>query len=102
MEAAVLTTKGAEIMFRFTVIMLAMALAGCASSPGPYAKPAPATAAPVAASQTSVGTPSWLQPSDYHAGGPVPVMQPNRRISDQDCTHGVELETGNLRCKAPR
>jgi hypothetical protein len=83
-------------------VLLVIAMVGCASQSGPYARPAPAASAPVAPSQTSVGQASWLKPAEYHAGGPVPAMEPNRRISDQDCTHGVELEAGNLRCRAPR
>lgn len=85
-------------MIRFVVFTLvAIALAACASSPRP-AKPA----ASGPGGEARVGTPSWLKPSEYHAGGPVPEMQPNRAISDQDCTHGVQLTAGNLRCKEAR
>jgi hypothetical protein len=31
--------------------------------------------------------------------GPAPAPDPNRRISEQDCTKPIVLDGGNLRCK---
>jgi hypothetical protein len=30
---------------------------------------------------------------------PVPELDPNRRISEQDCTRPLDLSLGNIRCK---
>jgi hypothetical protein len=42
-------------------------------------------------------------PSTYLYEGfwarPVPGLDPNRRVSEQDCTRPLDLSLGNLRCK---
>ena len=89
-------------MIRFALLIVAAVLAGCASSSNPYDQRNAPAPAPTTMQPSSVDTPSWLQKPDYHAGGPVPAMEPNRKVSEQDCTHGVEIAAGNLRCKEAR
>ena len=36
---------------------------------------------------------------DYMTSNPAPPMDPNRKISEQDCTKPIVLDGGNLRCK---
>ena len=42
-------------------------------------------------------------PSTYLYDGfwarPVPELDPNRRVSEQDCTRPLDLSLGNIRCK---
>ena len=42
-------------------------------------------------------------PSTYLYDGfwarPVPELDPNRRVSEQDCTKPLDLSLGNIRCK---
>lgn len=79
---------------------LALALlAACSSSapPSAYYRPTPNQA--VQASQDSVDTPEWLRQADYRNGGPIPPMEPNRKVNEQTCTEGVALAAGNLKCK---
>jgi hypothetical protein len=33
------------------------------------------------------------------ASGPLPPLEANRKINEQDCTKEVDLNAGNLRCK---
>jgi hypothetical protein len=42
--------------------------------------------------------PSSVTFSDWFWNRPAPVMNPQRQISEQDCTRPVEL-SGNLRCR---
>lgn len=42
--------------------------------------------------------PTYLTFSDWYWNRPVPVMNPQRQISEQDCTKPIEL-SGNLRCR---
>lgn len=84
-----------------SVLLIATAIAGCASwrsKPGqPAANTAaiPAQAAPRAASQSS----SYMQiPGSYAVGG-VPPMESNRTINEQDCKTEINLQAGNLKCR---
>ena len=40
---------------------------------------------------------SVSEPDDF-AGAPVPAMDPNRKVSEQDCTRPV-TGSGNLKCR---
>jgi hypothetical protein len=40
-----------------------------------------------------------MQPYADSAGSPVPDMDSSRKVNEQDCTKGVDLAKGNLRCK---
>jgi hypothetical protein len=80
-------------------IALALSLPGCSSSSPPtqYYRPTPSQA--VKASEEAVDTPAWLRQADYRHGGPIPPMEDKRKINEQSCTTGVQLDAGNLRCK---
>lgn len=77
-------------------IVLALA-AGCSTGADPYERPTPTQAA--ASAKPAVEPPEWMRVRDYRDGGPVPPMEPNRKINEQTCTQGVETTAGNLRCK---
>ena len=36
---------------------------------------------------------------DQHYGGIAPTMDPNRKVSEQDCSQSSASDDGNLRCK---
>jgi hypothetical protein len=87
-----------EISLRAAPIALVVLLAACsAAPPTTYSRPTPSQA--VRASQESVDTPEWLKQRDYRDGGPLPPMEANRKVNEQSCTTGVNLEAGNLKCK---
>jgi hypothetical protein len=93
--------KETAMAFRAVIVLiLAIALAGCASRK-PAAQPAantaamPAQAAPPAATQSS----SYMQTPGASYSGPLPAMEANRKINDQDCTQAIDLAAGNLRCR---
>ena len=84
------------------VLVLALALASCASRNKPAAsQPAvntaamPAQAAPPAAARSS----SYMQTPGASYSGPLPDMERGRKINEQDCTKEVDLTAGNLRCR---
>jgi hypothetical protein len=89
----------------FIVLLLAIAVAGCASwrssksaaAPQPIASTAaaPAQAAPPAAAQSS----SYMQVPGSYASGNVPPMEANRKINNQPCTKEIDLTAGNLKCQ---
>jgi len=82
------------------VLVLAIALVGCASRK-PATQPAantakmPEQAAPPAAASSS----SYMQTPGASYFGPLPPMEANRKINDQDCTQAIDLTAGNLRCR---
>jgi len=82
------------------VLVLAIALAGCASRK-PATQPAantakmPEQAAPPAATQSS----SYMQTPGASYSGPLPDMERGRKINEQDCTQAIDLTAGNLRCR---
>lgn len=84
---------------RVAPIALVLLLTACSSSAPPttHARPTPSQA--VQSSQNSVDTPEWLRQRDYRDGGPLPPMEANRKVNEQSCTSGVNLEAGNLKCK---
>jgi hypothetical protein len=63
-----------------TCITLALFVAGCAST----------------SASRSEGTGYEME---EERNGPTPPPDPNRVISDQDCTQQVEMDGGNLRCR---
>ncbi|HEY3075732.1 MAG TPA: hypothetical protein VGJ74_11220 [Burkholderiales bacterium] len=85
------------------VLVLAIALASCASrrnkpaasQPAANTAAMPAQAAPPAATQSS----SYMQTPGASYSGPLPPMEANRKINEQDCTKEVDLAAGNLRCR---
>jgi hypothetical protein len=44
-------------------------------------------------------SPSFASPSGWFWARPVPELDPDRRISEQDCTKPLDLSLGNIRCK---
>ena len=82
------------------VLVLAIALAGCASRK-PATQPAantakmPEQAAPPAAASSG----SYMQTPGASYSGPLPDMERGRKINEQDCTKEVDLTAGNLRCR---
>lgn len=84
---------------RVASLALVLLLAACSSSAPPttYSRPTPSQA--VQTSQQSVDVPEWLRQRDYRDGGPLPPMEPNRKVNEQSCTTGVTLDAGNLKCK---
>ena len=82
------------------VLVLAIALVGCASRK-PATQPAantakmPEQAAPPAAASSS----SYMQTPGASYSGPLPDMERGRKINEQDCTKEVDLTAGNLRCR---
>ena len=88
---------------RFVIsILLAVAICGCslprrATTAKPAAAPAPAPQQASAPAMPQIG--SWMQVPEYSSAGAVPPMDGSRKISDQDCTKGIDLIAGNLRCK---
>jgi len=42
---------------------------------------------------------SFAGPSGWFWARPVPELDPDRRISEQDCTKPLDLSLGNIRCK---
>ena len=82
------------------VLVLAIALVGCASRK-PATQPAantakmPEQAAPPAAASSS----SYMQTPGASYSGPLPPLEANRKINEQDCTKEVDLTAGNLRCR---
>lgn len=86
------------------VLVLAIALASCsstrrskpaASQPAASTAAMPAQAAPPAAYSSS----SYMQTPGASYSGPLPPMEANRKINDQDCTQAIDLTAGNLRCR---
>ncbi|HMH17798.1 MAG TPA: hypothetical protein VK572_06580 [Burkholderiales bacterium] len=63
-----------------TCVALASFLAGCAS----------------ASASRSEGTGYEME---EERNGPTPPPDPNRVISEQDCTMPIEMDGGNLRCR---
>jgi hypothetical protein len=43
--------------------------------------------------------PSFTGPYGAFWARPVPELDPDRRISEQDCTKPLDLSQGNIRCK---
>jgi hypothetical protein len=91
---------------RLLCLLLIIALSGCsympwnrkaAASQQPAANTAkaPVQAAPPSATQSS----SYMQVPGAYAGGPVPPMESNRTINEQDCTKEINLQAGNLKCR---
>ena len=87
------------------VLVLVIALAGCSSmqrSKPAAAQPAastaamPAQAAPPTASYSSS---SYMQRPGASYMGPLPPLEANRKINEQDCTKAVDLTAGNLHCR---
>jgi len=77
-------------------LMLAFALASCASRKE-SAKPAAATPAP---SQAQAGTSFATSMQSYGpTSAPVPPMESGRKVNEQDCTQGIDFTAGNLRCR---
>ena len=66
-----------------TVLLVAIAMAGCSSS-----------------TRRSGG---YMQDSGAYTGsyaaGNVPPMEEDRKINEQDCTKEVDLKAGNLMCQ---
>jgi len=78
-------------------LMLALALASCASQRKEPAQPAAATPAP---NQAQAGTTFGNFMTSYGpAGAPVPPLESGRKVNEQDCTHGIDFNAGNLRCR---
>ena len=44
-------------------------------------------------------SPSFSGPNGWFWARPVPELDPDRRISEQDCTKPLDLSQGNIRCK---
>jgi hypothetical protein len=75
-------------------LLLAFALASCASQ---HAKPA---AAPPAPSQAQAGTTFGNYTAGYGSpSAPVPPLESGRKVNEQDCTQGIDFNAGNLRCR---
>jgi hypothetical protein len=73
-------------------LLLAFALASCASQPAK-----PAAAAP---SQAQAGTTFGDFITSYGpTGAPVPPLEAGRKVNEQDCTQGIDFNAGNLRCR---
>jgi hypothetical protein len=92
--------KETAMAFRAVIVLiLAIALAGCASRK-PAAQPAantaamPAQAAPSAAAASS----SYMPAPGASYSGPLPPLEANRKINEQDCTKEINFTAGNLRC----
>lgn len=83
------------------LLILAVAVGGCASWRSKPQQPAantaaiPAQAAPPASTQSS----SYMQVPGAYDIGAVPPMEANRPINEQDCTKEVNLQAGNLKCR---
>jgi hypothetical protein len=43
--------------------------------------------------------PSFSDFADWFRGTPKPELDPERRISEQDCTRPIDQSLGNIRCK---
>ena len=43
--------------------------------------------------------PSFTAPYGWFWARPVPELDPDRKISEQDCTKPLDLSQGNIRCK---
>ena len=83
------------------VLILAIALAGCASRK-PAAQPAASTAAtPAPATPAAAQSGSYMQSQSPGASYvmPVPPLEDNRKVNEQDCTREINLTAGNLRCR---
>jgi PBP1b-binding outer membrane lipoprotein LpoB len=75
-------------------LLLAFALASCASQ---RAKPAAAAPAP---SQAQAGTTFGDFMTSYGTTmAPVPPLEAGRKVNEQDCTQGIDFNAGNLRCR---
>jgi hypothetical protein len=97
-------------------------IAGCANAAvgvGTGAVPGTSATSGVAAINTSAGTTAlglvlilgtidyintpqpFPDPSAFFYLGepPAPVLAPNRRVTEQDCSKPIDLTQGNLRCK---
>jgi hypothetical protein len=44
-------------------------------------------------------SPSFAGPSGWFWARPVPELDPDRKVSEQDCTKPLDLSQGNIRCK---
>ena len=90
------------------VLVLAIALASCslmqrskpaASQPAASTAAMPAQAAPPAAPPATAYSSSYMQRPGASYLGPLPPLEANRKINEQDCTKAVDLTAGNLRCR---
>lgn len=43
--------------------------------------------------------PSFSEFSDWFRGTPRTELDPDRKVSEQDCSHPVDYSLGNIRCK---
>lgn len=79
---------------RVILILLAIALSSCSStSSKPAASTPPPAATPVPAQSSS-----YMQGPAHGVIRPVPPLEADRKINEQDCTQGIDLKAGNLRC----
>jgi hypothetical protein len=78
-------------------IAIATLLASCATGSDPYMRPNPTQS--TAQAESGLEPPDWLKVEDYRKGGPVPPMEADRKVNEQDCTEGITLAAGNLKCK---
>jgi hypothetical protein len=78
-----------------SVILLATAVCGCASS---STKP-PAQAAAPQPTTPPTSTYNSMRSVDFSSGGLAPPMTGARKINEQDCRQDIDLTAGNLRCR---
>jgi hypothetical protein len=90
--------KESAMPIRLAVSAAVLVLASCASGGSdPYMRPTPTQA--TAQAESGVEPPDWMKVIDYRHGGPVPPMEPNRKVNEQSCTQGVPPGSGNLKCR---
>jgi hypothetical protein len=89
------------MIYRFLIALLAVSLVfGCASrrSQSSSASKPPTQAADTPKPSAPVLAP-YMSSADYGSGGPVPAMEPGRKVNEQDCTQPIDISAGNLRCR---
>jgi hypothetical protein len=95
--------KETTMVYRaLVVLVLAIALAGCSGmqrSKPAAAQPQASTAATPEPAAAQSG--SYMQSQSPGASyvRPVPPLEDNRKVNEQDCTKEIALTAGNLRCR---
>lgn len=89
-----------KIVQRLLIALIALGLVcGCASRRNQSSASKPPTQAADVPKPTTAEVPPYMQSLDYSSGGPVPPMEPGRKVNEQPCTQPIDLAAGNLRCR---